>query len=106
MRSAMPLSVTTGRRFVTFCRQSIIRPQPRGDLSLIFAWDRLEPMLRIDWSIQTEEPNDPDNPLAPPIRYRHYPVSQVVAARCELFDDERRPRRSHIDRELIRQKAF
>lgn len=67
------------------------------DLSKVFSWERLEPMLKVDWSAQTGEPNDPDNPLAPPITHRHYPVSQVAAARCELLDEKARPRYPVID---------
>jgi hypothetical protein len=56
-----------------------------------FGWKTLEPLLRTDWSVQTGEPDDPTNPLAPPVRYRHYPVSQVAAGRCTLLNREQQP---------------
>lgn len=61
------------------------------DLERIFGWKILEPLLRTDWSVQTGEPDDPTNPLAPPVRFRHYPVSQTAAGRCELLGSERQP---------------
>ena len=51
----------------------------------------MEQRLRIDLSVQTGEPEVPTNPLAPPVRFRHYPVSQVAAGRCELLNRDQQP---------------
>lgn len=76
--------------------QQLLAPQhfphsTPANVELDFGWKTLEPILRTDWSVQTEEPEDPTNPLAPPVRFRHYPVSQVAVGRCELLNREQQP---------------